>query len=60
VEMNAMVNEDGMVEKTDILSGNPILAKAAQDTLKKWKFGKLSEDGKPCRFTANVQFIFKM
>ena len=60
VELNAEVSEDGTVEKADIVSGNPILAKAAQEVLKKWKFNKLTEDGKPVKFIANVAFSFKM
>jgi TonB family protein len=60
VELNATVNEDGTVEKADIVSGNPILARAAQDTLKKWKFSKMQEDGKPVKFVANVAFSFKL
>jgi periplasmic protein TonB len=60
VELNATVNEDGTVEKADVVSGNPILAKAAADTLKKWKFSKMMEDGKPCKFVANVAFTFKL
>lgn len=60
VELNATVGEDGTVEKADVVSGNPILAKAAQETLKKWKFSKMTEDGKPVKFLANVAFTFKL
>jgi protein TonB len=60
VELNAMVNEDGTVEKADVVSGNPLLARAAADTLKKWKFTKMTEDGKPVKFVANVAFSFKL
>lgn len=60
VEMTAFVNEDGIVEKADIVSGNPILARAAQDTLKRWKFSKMVTDGKPCKFAASVSFSFKL
>ncbi|MEI9973615.1 MAG: energy transducer TonB [Ignavibacteriota bacterium] len=60
VELNATVGEDGTVEKADVLSGNPILAKAAQETLKKWRFSKMTEDGKAVKFVANVAFTFKL
>ncbi len=60
VELNATVNEDGTVEKADVVSGNPILAKAAADALKKWKFSKMTEDGKAVKFVANVAFTFKL
>jgi protein TonB len=60
VELNAYVNEDGMVEKSEVVSGNPILARAAQDGVKKWRFNKVTEEGKPVKFTASVAFTFKL
>lgn len=60
VELAAYVSEEGTVEKVETVSGNPILAKPAQDALKKWKFAKEMEDGKPAKFVANVSFTFKL
>jgi TonB family protein len=58
VNMNAFVTEDGNVDKVELVSGNPILAKSAEDALKKWKFNKIVEDGKPVRFVASISFRF--
>ncbi len=38
VEIQATIQEDGAVANVTTLSGNPILAKAAADAVKKWKF----------------------
>jgi TonB family protein len=59
VELSAYVTEEGTVEKVEVLSGNPILARPAQEALKKWKF-KVVEDGKPTKAVANVSFTFKL
>ncbi len=60
VELTAYVSEDGNVEKVETVSGNPILARSAQEALKKWKFAKSMEDGKPAKFVADVSFNFKL
>jgi protein TonB len=59
VTLDAYVTEEGSVERVETVSGNPILTRAAQDALKRWKFTKRLEDGKPVRFVATVTFNFK-
>jgi TonB family protein len=38
VEVQATIDEDGAVSDVTTVSGNPVLAKAASDAVKKWKF----------------------
>jgi len=38
VEVQATMNEEGDVTDVNAISGNPVLAKAATDAVKKWKF----------------------
>ena len=38
VEVQATIDEDGSVSDVTTVSGNPVLAKAAADAVKKWKF----------------------
>ena len=59
VNLNAFVIEDGTVDHVETVSGNPILVRSAQDALKRWKFAKQTEDGKPVKFVASVIFNFK-
>ncbi len=58
VDLEAVVSESGAVEKVNIVSGNPILTKAAGDALMKWKFKPFTADGKPVNALAPVQFVF--
>jgi TonB family protein len=54
VDLEAVVSENGTVEKVTIVNGNPILTKVGADALMKWKF-------KPgaAKLVAPVQFNFK-
>ena len=54
VDLEAIVSENGTVEKVTIVDGNPILTKVGADALMKWKF-------KPgaAKVVAPVQFVFK-
>jgi periplasmic protein TonB len=60
VELEAVIAEDGSVEDVRILSGNPVLTKAAAQALKKWKFTPATEDGKPVKAVAPLEFSFKL
>jgi len=60
VELEALVGEDGKVEKVTILKGNAMLTRAASDALKRWKFNPFTEAGKPVKAVAPVEFTFKM
>jgi periplasmic protein TonB len=59
VELEATIDEDGAVVSIKTLTGNPILAKAAVDALKKWKFKPFKEDGKPVKVASDFTLEFK-
>jgi len=59
VNLNAFVSEEGTVDHVETVSGNPILVRSAEDALKRWKFTKQTDDGKPVKFVATVVFNFK-
>ena len=60
VELEAVVSESGIVEKVNIISGNPILTRPAADAIKKWKFAPFTSDGKAVRALVPVALSFKM
>lgn len=59
VELEAVVAEDGTVEKVNIVSGNAVLTRPAADALKKWRFRPFTSDGKPVKALAPIGFDFK-
>jgi protein TonB len=58
VDLEAVVDETGSVIKVETVAGNPVLARAAVEALKRWKFKPFLEDGKPTKVTAPVTFSF--
>jgi protein TonB len=59
-ELEAVVGENGKVEKVNIVSGNPMLTRPAVDALRRWTFTPFSEDGKAVKALAPVSFTFKL
>jgi protein TonB len=60
VQLDAVIGEDGSVERVDIVSGNPVLTKPASDALKKWRFKPFMDGDKPIKVIATFDFDFKM
>lgn len=60
VEVEAMIDLEGNVERVQVVSGNPLLSSAAVAAVKKWKFTPFTEDGKPIRAVASIAFDFKL
>ena len=60
VELEAVVAESGVVEKVNIVSGNPVLTRPAADAIKKWKFAPFTADGKTVKALVPVSLSFKL
>jgi len=60
VEVEAIVAEDGSVEQVNIISGNPVLTRAAVAAVKKWKFTPVKADGKSVKARAPLSLSFKL
>jgi TonB family protein len=60
VELEAVVSENGTVEKVNIVSGNPVLTRPAVEAVKHWKFTPFTDGGKPCKAIAPLSIGFKL
>jgi protein TonB len=60
VELEAIVAENGAVEKVNIVSGNPVLTRPAVDAIKKWKFSPFTDGGKVVKAVVPVSMSFKL
>lgn len=60
VELEAVVNTAGEVEKVSIVSGNPVLTRPAAEAVKKWKFKQFTVDGKAVSADVPVTINFKL
>jgi len=60
VRLDVYLNEDGSVDHVHVVSGNALLAGAAQNAVKQWKFGSPIVDDKPVKAVATYSFAFGM
>jgi len=58
VRLDVYLNEDGTVDKIHVVSGNALLAGAAQNAVKQWKFATPTQDDKPVKAVASYSFTF--
>lgn len=60
VEVKVTISETGRVEESETVSGNPILARAAIDAVRHWKFKPFKDDGKTVKVVTNLSVTFKL
>lgn len=60
VQVQVLIGEEGKVEGATAVAGNPILTKAALDTVKDWKFAPFKSNGKNVKAQTVLSFVFKM
>src|SRR5260221_1677031 len=58
VEVDVFIAADGKVEDVKIVSGNPLLTKAAAKTAKDWTFTPFIENGEPSRAGTRLSLDF--
>jgi TonB family protein len=58
VWVKILVSETGDVENVEVISGDPVLAKAALEAVKKWKFKPFIKNGKPVKVSTKLPFDF--
>jgi TonB family protein len=58
VDLQATIGKDGAVEDIKVLSGDPILAKAALDAVKKWRYSRTLVNGEPVETKTKITLTF--
>jgi len=58
VWLKLFIAETGDVESTEIISGDPLLAEAAERAAKKWKFKPFIKNGMPVKVSTKMPFDF--
>jgi len=58
VLVRAVISESGDIESAVPISGDPLLAKAAVDAAKEWKFRPYLRDGSRVKMAINIPFAF--
>ena len=60
VTLQAIVNEDGSVQDVKVVSGEPLLAHAAQQAVAQWRYSPYLLNGKPVSMRAEITVQFKL
>jgi TonB family protein len=58
VVLDAVVNVQGLVEDLKLVSGDPLLAQAAMDAVRKWRYSPYSLNGKPIPKSTRITISF--
>jgi TonB family protein len=56
--MEAVINADGTIQNLRILSGVSILASAAQQAVREWRFKPIYQNGQPVESKAKITVNF--
>jgi protein TonB len=59
VVLSIVVDEKGEVQDVKAISGQPLLAKSAEDALRHWRFRPIILDGKPTAIESRVSMNFQ-
>jgi TonB family protein len=60
VLIHATVTDQGRVSNMKVVSGNPVLAKAAMDAVRRWRYHPAQMNGKPTPIETDITLNFKL
>lgn len=60
VQLMATIAEDGSISAVEVLKGDPLLAGAASDAVKQWKYKPYYLDGQPVSIQTQITLNFKL
>jgi periplasmic protein TonB len=60
VELQARIGTDGTVQELEVVSGNPILARAAVEAVQQWRYQPTRLSGQPVEVETRITVTFSM
>jgi protein TonB len=60
VVLDALVGEDGRVKQVQVTSGSPVLARAAMDAVRQWRYEPYLLNGRPVALHNQITIQFKL
>jgi protein TonB len=58
--LEAIVGTDGLVKKLTVMSGDPVLVKAATDAVSRWRYKPTVLNGTPVEVETEIDVNFKL
>ena len=60
VRLHALISKQGTVESLEVLSGHPLLVRAAMDAVQQWKYKPTLLNGEPVEVDTTIDVIFSL
>jgi TonB family protein len=60
VLLHAIIGKDGRITSLDVLSGDPLLVKAALDAVRQWRYRPTLLNGEPVEVETSITVIFRL
>jgi periplasmic protein TonB len=60
VLLHAIISKDGRISSLDVLSGDPLLVKAALDAVRQWRYRPTLLNGEPVEVETSITVIFRL
>jgi protein TonB len=60
VILHAIISRDGSITSLDVLSGHPLLVKAALDAVRQWRYRPTLLNGEPVEVETTITVIFRL
>ncbi len=60
VQLHAIIGRDGRITSLDVISGHPLLVKAALDAVRQWMYRPTMLNGEPVEVETSINVIFKL
>jgi TonB family protein len=60
VRLEALIDKEGKVERLEVIRGNPVLAQAAMEAVRQWRYAPAYLGSKPVAVTTVIQVEFRL
>jgi protein TonB len=60
VRLHAIISRDGRITSLDVLSGHPLLVKAALEAVRQWRYRPTMLNGEPVEVETSITVIFRL
>jgi len=58
--LHAMISRDGRIESLEVVSGHPLLVKAALDAVRQWRYRPTILNGEPVEVETSITVVFQL
>jgi protein TonB len=60
VRLHAMISREGRIESLEVVSGHPLLVKAALDAVRQWRYRPTILNGEPVEVETSITVVFQL